>query len=320
MKHIFGPVNSRRLGRSLGIDLFEEKRCNLNCIYCEAGGGDATYGERKEYVPTEEIIGEIADYFSSDPEIDVVTVTATGEPTLHSGLGEIISFLKGQTDKPIAVLTNGTTLSSPAVREELSQADIVIPSLDSALLPGFRKVDRPDSSLDLCDIVDGLVAFSQEYGGRIWLEILFVAGLNDSKEHLKALSEVIGRMHLDRIQINTVVRPPLESFAKPVSEEKLQEIALFFSNNHPDVKVDVLPTSGAGRDTDGDGCDGFMQEELVEKIVEMLKRRPCTLKDICNSFPQVEQDRIELILAPLLKEKRLRVYSHNNLDYYQMVV
>ncbi|HHB75204.1 MAG TPA: radical SAM protein, partial [Desulfobulbus sp.] len=201
MDHIFGPVNSRRLGRSLGIDLLSEKVCNLNCIYCEIGATTHLTCERAEYVPTAEIIGEIDRYFQDTErlrEIDVVTVTASGEPTLHSGLGRILAHLKEKTGKPLAVLTNGTTLMDAQVRRELSPADVVIPSLDSAREQSFRKLDRPALCLDLGEIINGLVRFSHEYSGKLWLEILFSRGINDTDDDIHALQMVIDRMRVDR--------------------------------------------------------------------------------------------------------------------------
>ena len=166
MNHIFGPVNSRRLGRSLGIDLLPKKICNFDCIYCEVGSTTNLTCERKEYVSTNSILVEIDEY-CSDPKrmesVDVVTVTASGEPTLHLGLGRILKYLKEKTGKPVAVLINGTNLNIPEVVSDLCQADVVVPSLDAVLEKSFRKLNRPALCLDIQEIVKGLINFSQVY-------------------------------------------------------------------------------------------------------------------------------------------------------------
>jgi len=319
MDHIFGPVNSRRLGRSLGIDLLSEKICNLNCIYCEVGATRQLTCERGEYVPTAEIIAEIDAYFADVDrlaEIDIVTVTASGEPTLHSGFGEILVHLKEKTGKPIAVLTNGTTLMDAQVRKELALADVVIPSLDSARVESFRKLDRPATCLDLEEIIQGLLDFSHEYKGKLWLEILFAQGINDSSEDVKALLEVTGRMRVDRIQLNTVARPPLESFAKPVSEQRLQEIATLLREQNPKVPVDLLAQGAPTKDIASTDMNALEQQNIVDEIVQMLKRRPCTAADINKIFHCGGLEKVEQYLAPLVRSGKIHTRSHGDRLYY----
>ncbi len=321
MKHIFGPVNSRRLGRSLGVDLFSEKVCNLNCVYCEVGPTVRLTCQRAEYVPTAGIIAEI-DAFCRDrarlENVDVVTVTASGEPTLHSGFGTILAHLGKVAGKPIAVLTNGTTLGDARIRQELQQADIVIPSLDSALAAGFRKVDRPAACLDLAEIIEGLVRFSREYRGRLWLEILFVRGFNDSDEEVGALAGVIGRMRLERVQLNTVARPPLESFARPVSHRRLREIAARFRAIRPGLVVDLLAeTPRDSEEQQQAGAEGgeSLPARLVE-IVHMVQRRPCTAADIDRTFQAGGPEKVEQLLEPLVRAGRISKRRHGDRIYY----
>ena len=325
MNHIFGPVNSRRLGRSLGVDLFQEKICNLNCIYCEVGITTRLTCERAEYVPTEEIIADI-DAYCRNPqrvsELDFVTVTASGEPTLHSGLGKILTHLKRVVAKPVAVLTNGTTLSDIGVCEELASADVVIPSLDSALPASFRKLDRPANCLDLQQIIEGLVTFSHQYQGKLWLEILFARGINDSNKEVQALRRVADRMRIDRIQLNTVARPPLESFARPLDQQKMLAIARQFRLDNPSRPVDLL-AQGAVQEDDHDQQKDFDLERnadrqaLLDKIVEMLKRRPCTAADINRTFHLGGPDKVEQLLDPLVHDGTLQKRSHGDRLYYQ---
>ena len=321
MDHIFGPVNSRRLGRSLGIDLFSDKVCNLNCIYCEVGKTDRLTCERAEYVPTEKILGEIDRYFAEpgrEQEIDVVTVTASGEPTLHAGFGRILAHLKDKTAKKIAVLTNGTTLMDAQVRQELAVADVVIPSLDAARETSFRKIDRPATCVDLPSVIEGLVVFSHEYAGEIWLEILFVRGINDDEADIQALQDVIARMRLDRIQLNTVARPPLESFARTVGGERMRQIAATLETNNPGIPVDLLARGSDTNIQDVEaiaGC-GRSRDEILAEILQMLKRRPCTAADIDAVFPCGGPEKVEQYLTPLLHSGQVRTRVHGDRIYY----
>ncbi len=325
MNHIFGPVNSRRLGRSLGIDLFLKKICNLNCIYCEVGPTDHLTCQRDEYTPTADIICEINKYCLQQErvaELDFVTVTASGEPTLHTGFGEILSHLKQAMEKPVAVLTNGTTLSDPAVRKELSMADVVIPSLDAARLSSFRRIDRPATCLDLESIIDGLLAFSREYTGQIWLEILLAQGINDSKDDIDALRRVTSAMRIDRIQLNTVARPPLEAFALPLPKEAMAEISRKFHQDDPDRAVDLLASGADQKDGGAVEKELYLANDaetqaLLAEIIEMLKRRPCTAADINRTFHLGGPDKVEQLLDPLVRGGRVQQRVHGDRLYYQ---
>lgn len=326
MKHIFGPVNSRRLGRSLGIDLLPRKICNFDCIYCEVGSTTNLTCDRREYVPTGEIIAEIDEY-CSDPgrmsQVDVVTVTASGEPTLHSGLGRILRHLKETAGKPVAVLVNGTNLNIPEVVDDLCQADVVVPSLDAALERSFRKLNRPARCIDLQTMLDGLVHFSQVFKGQLWLEILIADGINDTPEDLEALGLMITRMKLSRVQLNTVVRPPLEEYARPLSPERLAGIARSFSllPGVPMVEVIAHGTSIFEKGNNvGESKAKFRllhHEELIDNIIQMLERRPCTAEDISRTFMLEGPEKVEQLLEPLVSTGRIKKKLHRNKEYYQ---
>lgn len=325
MNHIFGPVNSRRLGRSLGIDLLPKKICNFDCIYCEVGATTNLTCERGEYVPTGEIIAEIEEYFS-DPArmeiIDVVTVTASGEPTLHAGLGRILRFLKERTGKPVAVLINGTNLSRPDVVADLSCADVVVPSLDTVLPLSFRKLNRPAGCVDLGEMIEGLVRFSHAFSGEIWLEVLIVKGVNDSRENIDALIRVIRRMKLSRVQLNTVARPPLEKFALPASRESLQEIAARIAAESGVPRVEIIAHGISGFEQGMEEgrpkikFDYLKQEELIEDILHMLQRRPCTTEDINRTLALNGPEKVEQLLEPLVKSGKIRKRLHEDKIYY----
>jgi wyosine [tRNA(Phe)-imidazoG37] synthetase (radical SAM superfamily) len=324
MKFIFGPVNSRRLGRSLGIDLFSDKICNLNCIYCEVGATASPVRQRAFYTSTHAIIEEI-NAFCADARrldsVDVLTVTAKGEPTLHQGLGEILRHIKRVTDKPVVVLTNGTTLMDQDVRQELMVADIVMPSLDSARIESFCKIDRPAAGMDVQEIIQGLALFSREYPGRLHLEILFVENCNDSYQDIEALLAVIKPMRLDRIQLNTVIRPPAELFARPVSKDKLAAIGRVFHEilaipiDLPFAPIDQGTRTQPPANLTKNGSSSL--DETLGEIFQMVQRRPCTAADINRTFQLGGPDKIEQLLEPFVNSGVLQLQYHENERYYQ---
>ena len=321
MNFLFGPVNSRRLGRSLGIDLFREKICNLNCVYCEVGPTTVPVNRRGRYSPTREILAEITE-FCADPHrlaaVDVLTVTAKGEPTLHLDLGVILRHIKSLTDKPVAVLTNGTTLADDEVREALQLADIVVPSLDAVRAESFSKVDRPARGLTVEAIINGLRDFSRAYRGRLWLEILLVRDINDADADIDALLPVLTTLRLDRIQLNTVVRPPADPGARPVAEARLAEIARRLQAALA-VPVDLpSPVVGFGDERDAAPLPTADAEPaaLRQAIIQMVRRRPCTAADIDRVFHLGGAEKVEQLLASLVASGTLRILSHAGDRFY----
>ena len=321
MNFLFGPVNSRRLGRSLGIDLFREKICNLNCVYCEVGPTTVPANRRGLHSPTREILAEITE-FCADPHrlaaVDVLTVTAKGEPTLHLDLGVILRHIKSLTDKPVAVLTNGTTLADDEVREALQLADIVVPSLDAVRAESFSKVDRPARGLAVEAIINGLRDFSRAYRGRLWLEILLVRDINDADADIDALLPVLTTLRLDRIQLNTVVRPPADPGARPVAEARLAEIARRLQASLA-VPVDLpSPVVGFGDERDAAPLPTADAEPaaLRQAIIQMVRRRPCTAADIDRVFHLGGAEKVEQLLASLVASGTLRILSHAGDRFY----
>ena len=308
MKYLFGPVNSRRLGLSLGIDLLPAKTCNFNCIYCEVGPTTKFTGQRREYIPTTEILAEFDTFISEQrnrPDFDVVTITAAGEPTLHTGIGKIIRHIKILTKKPVAVLTNGSLFHVKAVRQALLAADIVIPSLDAALPKSFRKINRPTKSTDLGKIIAGLRQFRNEFSGKIWLEILLVKDINDSPEDIAALNKAVIEIQPDRIQLNTVARPPCESFAIPLSSAEITSVAGQFSG-----PVEFI--------ADFSRCQSTSHPQAIgmAEIVNLLKRRPSTISDLCAALA-IDHNVIKNNLTELEKQRLVSRTIHNDKEDYQ---
>ena len=326
MKHLFGPVNSRRLGLSQGIDLLPPKTCNFNCIYCEINRAPQLSCKRGEHVPTAIILAEIDELLADEArvrDLDVFTITASGEPTLHTGIGKIIRHIKEKTDKPVAILTNGSQLHLQEVQEDLMAADIVIPSLDAARQESFRKVNRPAKcSADLETIIRGIADFSRKFSGEIWLEILLVENINDTPEDITALQEAISRIRPTRVQLNTVARPPYESFAKPLTRKRMEEIREEIAKGY-DNPVDILagskesevPESGKGRD---ESAEIVSPAKVEAGISEMLLRRPCTASEIAVTLNMNSEHAAE-ILKDMENRGRLTVKIHGGKKYYRTV-
>jgi wyosine [tRNA(Phe)-imidazoG37] synthetase (radical SAM superfamily) len=269
-KYIFGPVPSRRLGISLGIDLLKEKICTLNCIYCECGKTNVLTTTRNEFVPLVEVMEEIKEYFSEYDKPDYVTFSGSGEPTLHTGIGKVIDHLKDTYDVPVAVLTNGTLLSVPQVRKELLRSDLVIPSLDAALDLSFKRINRPHKSIKIDDYIQGLIDFRKEYIGEIWLEVFIIPDINDSEEDLIALKEAILKIKPNRVQLNSMDRPGAVAGLPKATNQELMNIINFWGLEIVEIiakftKREQIKSYNTNKE---------------EAILETISRRPCTLEDL----------------------------------------
>ncbi|HUW59122.1 MAG TPA: radical SAM protein [Planctomycetota bacterium] len=270
MSHVFGPVPSRRLGRSLGVDVVPFKICTYDCLYCQLGRTTCRTVERAEWVPLDEVVAEVETKLSTAP--DVITLSGSGEPTLYSRTGELIEHIKGMTDIPVAVLTNGSLLWRADVRGELLAADLVIPSLDAGDEAMFETVNRPHADIAFDAMLEGLVAFGGEFGGKYWLEVFLLSGLTGTEAEVSKLASCAARIGSDRVQLNTVTRPPAEETAAAVPAERMAALARLF-DPPAEVIVDVPRV--------------HQQAEFAagrEDILSMLRRRPCSVEDIANGL------------------------------------
>ena len=234
---VYGPVPSRRLGRSLGVDLIPLKTCTYDCVYCQLGRTTRKTVRRRRWVDPAEVMSQVRARLESEP--DVIALAGSGEPTLHTGLGEVIAGIRQLTDVPVAVITNGSLLSRPEVRRGLAAADIVLPSLDAPVDGLFQLVNRPHPTLRLTDVVDGMAAFRKGFAGQIWIEVMLLAGITDTPSDVGRLAELAARIAPNRVQLNTAVRPPAETFAGAVARRSLQELAGLFTP-HAEVIADVV--------------------------------------------------------------------------------
>ncbi|NQU22230.1 MAG: radical SAM protein [Candidatus Nealsonbacteria bacterium] len=265
-KYIFGPVPSRRLGRSLGVDLVPLKTCSYDCIYCQLGRTTRKTTERKEWVPLESVLEELEENLASEP--DYITLSGSGEPTLYSRCDELIDRIKAMTNVPVAVLTNGSLLWQEAVRKQLLHADLVIPSLDAGDEAMFRLVNRPHEDVSFERTLSGLVDLRREFRGGYWLEVFVLGAHTAIKADFSQLVKCIDLIGPDCVQLNTVTRPPAESFAIGISRERLTELARMF-NPPAEVIADFRGVHEKAEFT-----------ASREDVLGLLRRRPCSMDDI----------------------------------------
>jgi wyosine [tRNA(Phe)-imidazoG37] synthetase (radical SAM superfamily) len=301
--HIYGPVPSRRLGFSLGVDILPCKTCSFDCVYCQLGRTGRKSGRRGRYFSSRDILRQIKEAIGKNQRIDHITFSGSGEPTLHTEIGSLIRKIKKMTDIPVVVLTNSSLLTRKPVRRALLAADIVVPSLDAATAASFRRVNRPLPSVRVKDIIGALALFRREFKGRIWLEVMLVKGINDSPSDIKALKRAITRIRPDKVQLNTVVRPPTEKWAQPLSRRALEKIKKDLGGR-TEVVVDFRRRPGSPASPD-----------IRKAILSMAGRRPVTLEDIISSLGKKEMD-VRPHLETLLRWQRISRQKHGGNIYY----
>jgi wyosine [tRNA(Phe)-imidazoG37] synthetase (radical SAM superfamily) len=308
-KHIFGPVLSRRLKRSLGIDLVPHKVCNLNCIYCECGDTTILTNERKEWVNIDEIIEELTSFLSNKPELDFITITGSGEPMLNTGVNKLIKYIKENfSSYSTALLTNGTLFTLSEVRDTASLFDYVLPSLDAVSKDAFKKLNRPFEKLDNEKIIEGLYVFSKSYKGTLWLEVFIAPGINDTKEELELLKQAILKISPQRIQLNSLDRPGACSCIKKAPLETLIKIANFLKP----LPVEILSRKYISQFTTNNKISG----NITTTIMSILSRRPSTIEDLSFSLEKNIND-ISSIMDILVKSKKVSIKKIGNKIFYK---
>jgi wyosine [tRNA(Phe)-imidazoG37] synthetase (radical SAM superfamily) len=271
-RHVYGPVPSRRLGRSLGVDLVPFKTCTYDCIYCQLGRTTDLTITRCEYAPVDEILVQLKGKLRTGPAPDYVSLAGSGEPTLYARLGELIAGIKRLTRIPVAVLTNGSLLGVRDMQDTLMEADLVLPSLDAGDAELFRLVNRPHASIEFDAVVDGLAAFRERFAKPVWLEVMLVAGVTGIRAEVEKLGALVRRIRPKRVQLNTITRPPCEEFAYPVSPEAMAAFARLFGRGASVVSEHRARRAvESGAVTDGD-------------ILALLTRRPCTSRGISEGL------------------------------------
>ncbi len=294
-RYIFGPVPSRRLGISLGVDLIPPKTCSYNCIYCESGKTTNLTVERREYVPLDDVLKELDSVLKTRPRLDFVTYSGSGEPTLYSRISEVTRFVKeNYPEYKTALLTNGSLFHDEKVRRDCLDIDVVIPSLDCAGETEFKKVDRPHHSLSAAVVNEGIAKFRTEYTGQIWLEIFIVPGINDTDEEIGRINDWIAKIRPDKIQLNTLDRPGAVDWIRPADDIRMQEIA--GKLRHDNIEIAGKPaTRSSNKAYSGD---------ISDVILRTVRRRPCTLDDIVK-ITGLHMNEVNKYLGVLVAEGKI---------------
>lgn len=304
LKFVYGPVPSRRLGRSLGVNPIPLKTCNYSCVYCQLGRTQHLINERREFFPKEEILEEIL--FSIDlnrGKIDFITFAGEGEPTLNKNLGWLIRETK-KTGIPVAVITNGALLFRDDVREDLSHANVVLPSLDTVFEDTFKVLNRPYRDLKIEKIIGGMVKFRQIYRGQIWLEIMLVKGINDSVTELEGLSSALKIIRPDRVYINVPIRPPAEPWVEPPDDEAIVRAHAILGDVIPIVNQEVGEF----------GIEGF--DDPIEAIKFICRRHPMREDEILETLEKKFGGIDRKFLQNLVDRGILRKISYKGTDFY----
>jgi len=307
---IFGPILSRRLGFSLGVDIIPAKTCSLDCVYCECGQTTLHTNKRGKYICAEQIIGELDDFLNNEPpHIDVITLAGSGEPTLNTGTGKIISHIK--TNYPqykVALLTNAVLLAQMEVREEILPADFVLPSVDAVFESSFQKINRPANGVCVDFVLDGLRKFAEIYKGILWAEYFVVSQINDGEDELCAFKKYFEEIKPARIQLNSLDRPGTCAWVKPASIERLQEIQKFLS---------PLPVEIVSRNFNVSQTKA-LQNFDKENILKTISRRPLTIEDIAVIFGHSINEAQE-ICRLLEKDGEIEKIALNGNVYFRQV-
>lgn len=306
-KYLFGPVPSRRLGMSLGVDLVPKKVCSLDCVYCEVGKTTKLTLERKGYIKLEKVKEELNNYFNNNPDPDYITFSGSGEPTLNIFIGEILQFIKQNKPKiPIAVLTNGTLLYDKNLRTSIINADVVLPSLDAVTEDVFNKINRPAKGLNFKNYIQGLIDFRKEFKGKIWLEIFILPNYNDTEKELTEIKNLILKIKPDSVQLNTLDRPGTVPNLRGATRNELQRIVDFFNLDN----VEIIAASPERKKIQS------YRSDKETAIIETLERRPCTLDDL-SKILGLHVNEINKYLDVLEADKKIETVKQERGIFYK---
>jgi wyosine [tRNA(Phe)-imidazoG37] synthetase (radical SAM superfamily) len=294
-KLIYGPVPSRRLGISLGVDIVPYKNCSYDCVYCQLGRTTDHTIKRRSFVPVDSVINQIREVVDQNSDIDYITFSGSGEPTLNQDLSRLIERVKNLTHIPVAVLTNASLLWDSRVRKDLSGADLVVPSVDAVSEEVFRKINGPVEGLTAAKVLQGIKDFCSDFAGKVYVEIMLVKGINDSEDEIKRINRFVRGLKADKIQLNTVVRPPGDPGARPLDPQEMLKIRELFD---PSLPVEIAA------DFDRMTSKAY-HKDLERAILELLERRP-TRKDEMATALGIHPNEIAKYLQVLEKDKRIR--------------
>ncbi len=299
LKYVFGPVPSRRLGNSLGINPIPLKTCNYSCVYCQLGRTDSLRNKREEYIPLEDIKKELNYFFKNNDNLpDYITIVGEGEPLLYSRIGELNNFIKKNFTPPLAFITNGSLLYLKDVREEIMNTDVLLPTVDTVFEDTFIKINRPHKELNLKNILNGLKETRKDYKGKFWVEVMMVKGLNDSEKEIRGLSDYFKELNPDRIFINVSVRPPAEKWVEPPSLEAFHLIEKYIP------EAEFINFSETGK------IDPSAYDSIEELIVSVSRRHPISLELLKKSV-DTDEKLIEKSISSLESDKKIKLIKHS---------
>jgi len=282
---IFGPVPSRRLGISLGVDLVPYKTCTMDCVYCESGATTKLTLKREEFFPTKDIISTLGSYLESAPNLDYITFSGAGEPTLHSGIGDIIAFIKREYPQyKIALLTNGMLLSDQKTFDDVKDIDLIVPSLDAADEETFRKINRPPENFDFSGLVNSFHKFHKLSHAEFILEIFIIPNLNDTPQSLKQFAKAVKFINPDKVQLNSLDRPGTEKWVSKMTEMDMLKVKESLAGT---VEIEIvgkfIPEKSAKSANSNQDY-----KNIDQKIIDLISRRPATIADLKISLGYTE--------------------------------
>ncbi len=306
MRHVFGPVPSRRLGQSLGIDPVGLKVCNWNCVYCQLGRTAPLVDERREYVPREEVLAEVEAALAEHApgEIDWVTFVGSGETCLHTGLGWMIRQVKRLTELPVAVITNGSLLYQPELRDDLAPANAVLPSLDAGEARLYRTINRPHPQATYERLVQGLMDFWTDYPGKLWVEVMLLQGVNDDEQSLRRIGSVLGRIRPDAVHLLLPTRPPAEPWVRPADEEGVARAAAILG----EVAEVVHPAEGEFDLGDSD--------DIVDAVLGVITRHPMRQDELERALADRKGTDVQRALQLLAESGRAKVIERHGVRFW----
>jgi wyosine [tRNA(Phe)-imidazoG37] synthetase (radical SAM superfamily) len=304
-RYVYGPVHSRRLGRSLGVALVPFKTCTDDCLYCQLGRTTCKTTERREYVPVADLLAEVERKLAHGPAPDLVTLAGSGEPTLHSGIGDLLAQIKRRTSIPVAVLTNGSLLWMTEVQDALAEADLVMPSLDAGDDPAFQRVNRPHPAIGFEKMVEGLIAFRERFRKPVWLEVFLLAGITGRAAEVEGIAAIVKRIRPDRVQLNTVARPPAEESVRAVWPDQMAALTCLF-----DPPAEVISGEQAAASQPASSAAGTDRD-----ILALLSRRPCTAQGVSAGLGLHIADTTKR-LQSLLERKQISTLRRNGVLFY----
>lgn len=296
--HVFGPVMSRRLGLSLGVDTVMSKSCNWNCVYCQLGRTFPRVGERTRFCMPESVLEEVRKQLDAHRgrPIDWVTFVGSGETMLSSDIGEMIRGLKRITEIPVAVITNGSFLGDPKAAEEVSMADAILPTLDAGSKELYWRINRPLPAFSYDRHIEGLKSFKASYRGRFWLEVMLMKGLNDDESSISKLTEAIEEISPDEVHLLVPTRPPAEQWVLPADDTALLNAASIMGR-----ACRVLIPSEPAQDL------GRFEGNLNEALKAIIRRHPLREEALASLLDRYGRTEAERLLGAIMESGDLKV-------------